>query len=283
MSGGLWPGAARAALSLSFDNLGEAAEVGAGARDPDGPLGGHPTATEAVPAILDLLAARRLTATFFVEGLNAEVYPELLARIDAQGHEVAYHAWAHEQWGELSAGGQRENLARGLAALAELGLSADGMRPPGGALGDAGVEPVRDAGLAYCSPAGSGTGVEAGVAIVPFQWRHVDASCVLPALESVRAGIAGAGDPLEPAAFLAHLEAEVARLRDEGGSASFVLHPFMLDWLGADRLAALLDLVGAAAGSGELWVAPCREVAAAVLAEPRLAEGAELDPTGLGG
>ena len=95
-------GCARGALCLSFDNLGEAAEIELGAPGRR-TAGAHPTATQALPALLEALNARRLAATFFVEGLNAELYPEALREIDARGHEVAYHAWRHEQWAGLSA------------------------------------------------------------------------------------------------------------------------------------------------------------------------------------
>jgi peptidoglycan/xylan/chitin deacetylase (PgdA/CDA1 family) len=265
-------------LCLSFDNLGEAAEVGAGARDPDGALGDHPTATGAVPAVLDELAAHGLRATFFVEGLNAELYPDLLRRIDSEGHEVAYHAWTHEQWGELSAAGQRQNLARGIAAFERIGLAPSGMRPPGGALGAGGVEILREGGLRYCSPAGHGVGVEQGVAMLPFRWRHVDATCVLPGLERVREEMTGSGEPMAPDAFLAHLEAEIARLAIGGGQATIVLHPFMLDWFGPKRLGALLDRIATALDDG-LRLSPCDEVAAQLLADPASGEGFTSDPT----
>ena len=97
-----WPGGARATLSLSFDNLGEAAELELGAIEPGAPPGNHFTATETLPALLDRLDERGIAATFFVEGINAEIYPELLREIAARGHELALHAWRHEQWGELS-------------------------------------------------------------------------------------------------------------------------------------------------------------------------------------
>src|SRR5829696_4327183 len=144
----------RATLCLTFDNLGEAAEIEMGAIPADSPLGDHFTATRVVPSILTALADRDLAATFFVEGLNAEVYPELLKEIDAAGHEVAYHAWRHEQWGDLSAGEQADNLDRGITAFRELGLRIAGMRPPGGALGERGLDVIRQTGLRYASPAG---------------------------------------------------------------------------------------------------------------------------------
>ena len=48
----------------------------------DGP---SPTATE---LILDILRAHEVTATFFVIGLRVSEYPEIAARIAAEGHEL---------------------------------------------------------------------------------------------------------------------------------------------------------------------------------------------------
>jgi peptidoglycan/xylan/chitin deacetylase (PgdA/CDA1 family) len=268
-------------LSLTFDNLGEAAELEMGALGADAPLGRHETALEVVPRLLGLLEERRIAATFFVEGLNAELYPNLLGEIDARGHEVAYHAWRHEHWAELTAAEQAANLARGIAAFERLGLKIAGLRPPGGGLGEGGTQILREAGLSYCSPAGAGAGLADGIALLPFEWRHVDASCVLPPLGAVREQIAGSSDPVEPAAFATWLEAEVGRLAQAGGLMTIVLHPFMLDWLGEERLVALLDRVAAASAGDEVRVARCAEVAEHVGAHPeRFGNGAVLDSTG---
>jgi peptidoglycan/xylan/chitin deacetylase (PgdA/CDA1 family) len=268
----------RGVLSLTFDNLGEAAELELGALPAGAPLGHHETALEVLPHLLGQLEDRGLAATFFVEGLNAEIYPDLLREIDHRGHEVAFHAWRHEQWGELSAAEQAANLERGLAAFRRLGLEVFGLRPPGGQLGKGGTGVLRDAGLRYCSPAGAGAGFEDGVTLLPFEWRHVDASCVLPPLGSAREQISGSRDPIEAARFGAWLEEEIDRLARDGGYMSVVLHPFMLGWLGAEPLAALLDRVAAAAASDEVWVATCAEVADSVAAHPnRFGNGAVLD------
>jgi peptidoglycan/xylan/chitin deacetylase (PgdA/CDA1 family) len=266
-------------VSLTFDNLGEAAEVEMGALPADAPLGGHRTATEIVPALLERLAEREIAATFFVEGMNAELYPELLREVAARGHEVAYHAWRHEQWNELSAAGQAENLARGIDAFARIGIGIAGLRPPGGRLGPGGVGVLLEAGLRYCSPAGAGAGIENGLALLPFQWRHLDASCVLPPLAGARERMTGSADPVEPATFVAFLEAEIERLAEDGGYLAIVLHPFMLEWLGEGSLDALLDRIAAAAADG-LRVARCVDVADDVLANPaRFAGGTVLDAT----
>jgi peptidoglycan/xylan/chitin deacetylase (PgdA/CDA1 family) len=267
-------------LSLTFDNLGEAAELEMGALPADAPLGRHQTALEVVPRLLEQLDERGIAATFFVEGLNAELYPDLLREIDARGHEVAYHAWRHEQWAELTEAEQAANLDHGIAAFGRLGLEIAGLRPPGGQLGEGGARVLREAGLRYCSPAGAGAGFEDGVALLPFEWRHLDASCVLPPLAAARKQINGSGDMIDPAAFGSWLEAEIERLARMGGYMAIVLHPFMLGWLGDEPFAALLDRVATATAVDEVWVAPCAEVADHVSARPeRFWNGAVLDST----
>lgn len=296
-----WPGGARGALCLSFDNLGEAAEIELGAVSPDDPsVGRHPTATRVLPALLGALGERGVTATFFVEGLNAELYPDALRSIAGAGHEVAYHAWRHEQWGDLTAAEQAANLARGLAAARRLGAGLDqskgapgdgyhsieicGLRPPGGQLGAGGVDVPRGAGLRYCSPAGAGAGYEDGVALLPFQWRHVDAACLLPPLAPAREQMTGSPDPVDPGAFLTYLEAEIDRLANQGGFMAIVLHLSLLEWLGEDRLIALLERLAETSLSDDLWLTRCEAVAEHVLAHEGEFRGATtLDPTGWSG
>jgi len=267
-------------LSLTFDNLGEAAELEMGALAAEAPLGRHETALEVLPRLLGQLEDRGIAATFFLEGLNAEIYPDLLREIDARGHEVAYHAWRHEQWVELSAAEQAANLQRGIAAFARLDLEIAGLRPPGGQLGEDGIAVLREAGLRYCSPAGAGAGADGGIALLPFQWRHLDASCVLPPLTAAREEMTGSPDPVEPDAFLASLETAIDQLCEQGGYLAIVLHPFMLEWLGEEHLAALLDRVALASAQEEAWVARCIDAAERLLAEPeRFGNGAVLDTT----
>jgi peptidoglycan/xylan/chitin deacetylase (PgdA/CDA1 family) len=265
-------------LSLTFDNLGEAAELEAGTAPTES--GRHFTAIRTVPEILAMLAERELPATFFVEGLNAELYPELLQEIANRDHEVAYHAWRHEQWGSLTAAEQAENLARGRDAFESLGLEIAGMRPPGGSPGAGGLDVLREADLRYCSPAGAGVGEESGIALLPFQWRHVDAACTLPPLTAARKQISGSTDPVNPPTFVTSLGAELDELARRGGYMAIVLHPVMLDWLGRENLATLLDRVAVSREQDGVWVAPSAAVAERVLATPeRFRDGAVLDST----
>ena len=55
----------------------------------DGPCPGY---TE---AILDILRERGVTAAFFVCGRNVERSPELLRRIQAEGHTIGNHGYSH--------------------------------------------------------------------------------------------------------------------------------------------------------------------------------------------
>jgi chitooligosaccharide deacetylase len=47
------------------------------------------------PALLDLLAAHRARASFFLLGERVETHRELVDRIRREGHEVCSHTWSH--------------------------------------------------------------------------------------------------------------------------------------------------------------------------------------------
>jgi peptidoglycan-N-acetylglucosamine deacetylase len=50
------------------------------------------------PKLLDLLRANRLTATFCLVGSRVKRYPELTARIAAEGHTLCNHSWDHAEF-----------------------------------------------------------------------------------------------------------------------------------------------------------------------------------------
>lgn len=256
-----WPGGARAAVSVTVDNLGEAAEIELGLRASDAPHGGHYSVVTALPIMLGALAETRLSATFFVEGINAEIYPKALATIVDAGHEIAYHAWCHEDWSALDANAETANLDRGLAALEEIGIEVAGFRPPGGRITPRTIDLLAARGLRHCSPAGSEPGTLDGVAVLPFAWQAVDAFHVLPTFAALRERLAqdseAGGAEAVRAALLTAVEDAIAA----GGYATLVLHTWMIE-LELDAVRDVLTRVRAAVDAGELWSAPCRDVAA---------------------
>lgn len=83
---------------------------------------------EYTPQVLDILDAHRARATFFVLGQHVEGQPELIRRMAGAGHEVGIHGYDHTL-GDLP--GQ---TARTCELLADLGVTTDLFRPPGGNL-----------------------------------------------------------------------------------------------------------------------------------------------------
>jgi peptidoglycan/xylan/chitin deacetylase (PgdA/CDA1 family) len=262
----VWPAGARAAVSVTVDNLGEAAEIDLGLREPDAPQGDHYSVTTALPIMLDTLAAAGLSATFFVEGVNAETYPHALASIAEAGHELGYHAWCHEDWSTLDARAEAANLDRGLAALRAIGIEAVGFRPPGGRITPRTLDLLARRGLRHCSPAGGSPGIDR-VVVLPFAWPAVDVFHVLPAFAALRQhltqdGNAGGADAVR-AALLGSVEDALAG----GGHATLVLHTWMIE-LELDAVRDVLARVREAHDAGELWAAPCRDVAAWMTEHP---------------
>ncbi len=91
---------------------------------------------EWTPAILDILKAKKVKATFFVIGENAEANPGLVSRIIAEGHELGNHTFTHPNLADTpSAGVALELNATQRLVEAITGHSMRLFRPP--YLGDA--------------------------------------------------------------------------------------------------------------------------------------------------
>lgn len=67
--------------------------------------------------VLDALGAQCVRATFFLIGRNAAASPDLVRRIAAEGHTVAYHSWSHPVMSRIGAGAARADIERGIAAV----------------------------------------------------------------------------------------------------------------------------------------------------------------------
>ena len=95
----------------------------------DGP---HATLT---PKLLDMLAARRLKATFFIIGQNGAEYPDIMKRIVREGHELANHSWSHPNLGKMSDEAVRAQMQKTDDVIqAAAGKRTTLMRPPYGSI-----------------------------------------------------------------------------------------------------------------------------------------------------
>ena len=215
----------------------------------DAPLGRHPSVTVALPRLLDELDDLELRATFCVEALNCELYPDAVRGIAARGHEVAMHAWRHEPWGDLDPAREDALLARGRAAFAALGVAGvAGFRPPGGAL--------TAASAARCSNVTASRGARrsarAASGRAASRTSRSRGRSSTPTTGSTPSRAAGRrdGDPeaaLEPGRDGAAL---IARLAGDA-APTLILHPFLMvddDGWGAARrvLRAVADRRAAA-------------------------------------
>jgi peptidoglycan/xylan/chitin deacetylase (PgdA/CDA1 family) len=130
---GVWRGGSAAVAMLTFDVDAETPLLAE-----DEKYAGHLSTMShqaygpkvGVPRILKMLARRGMQATFFFPGLTAERWPKALELVLEAGHEVALHGYTHRSPVYLTAEEQREEIERGLAALAEFGVKPVGYRAP---------------------------------------------------------------------------------------------------------------------------------------------------------
>lgn len=95
----------------------------------DGP---HPVNT---PRLLDMLAERNIKATFYVIGNNVNLYPGVLRRTVAEGHEIGNHSQTHCLLSKLSDSQLRLEMQRCRDAIGRAaGIRPRTMRPPYGGL-----------------------------------------------------------------------------------------------------------------------------------------------------
>ena len=250
-------------MSLTWDNLGEATDLERGLWPDHEPLGRHFSVTRALPRILELLADLDLGATFFVEGLNTELYPDTLLEIAEAGHEIACHGWRHERWADLTPARERDVLERSIQAMRELSIRPLGFRPPGGDLTPSSLAVLKELDFAYCSPAGRGYGIRGGVVVLPFQWPVIDAFHYLSHFGDLREAVLGARDVLSPRRFRHTLEAALSTAIEHGEQLSLLFHPFLEDE--AERFEVVrqvLQRLRALVDDGLIWCVPYRELAA---------------------
>ncbi len=149
-----WPDGKRAAAAFTFDVDAESPWL---AMDPEnanrpgvlsqavyGPKIG-------VPLILEALARRDIRGSFFIPGVNVELYPDVVRSIVAGGHEIGLHGYTHRSPAQLTREEESNELDRAYELLVGAGGAVTGYRSPAWDVSPHTLDLLEAKGLAYAS------------------------------------------------------------------------------------------------------------------------------------
>ncbi|NJE60849.1 polysaccharide deacetylase family protein [Thermococcus sp. 21S7] len=76
---------------------------------------------DGLPKLLDLMAEKKVRATFFFTAEMAKRFPELVKRVVDEGHELGSHNYNHERLDKLTKDGGKRAIVKSLEVLREFG------------------------------------------------------------------------------------------------------------------------------------------------------------------
>jgi peptidoglycan/xylan/chitin deacetylase (PgdA/CDA1 family) len=126
--------------------------------------------------VLEVFDRHDAVATFYVPGVTVLERPHVFAELLAAGHEIGHHGHRHLPTTSLDAAGEREELVRGLDALAGIGVRPAGYRSPGWELTPATLALLAELGFTWDSSLmGDEHPYRLGALIeLPVHWRLDD-------------------------------------------------------------------------------------------------------------
>src|SRR5438128_2552093 len=113
MTAVVWPQQKQVAASFTFDVDAESAWLAMDPANADRPgvlsqaIYGPKVG---VPLILEVLARHGVLGSFFIPGVNVELYPETVESIVAAGHEIGLHGYTHTPPARLTREEESEEL-----------------------------------------------------------------------------------------------------------------------------------------------------------------------------
>lgn len=157
LSSGLpvWPDNKRIAVMLAFDldaetmwttrGDGNADHITNLSRGAYGPKQG-------VPRILDMLDTWKIRATFFIPGIIAEKYPDVVREISRRGHEIGFHGYMHEEFTTTTYEEEDATMHRAESIIRDIcGQQLAGHRAPGGVIHNYSLRLFLEHGYIYSS------------------------------------------------------------------------------------------------------------------------------------
>ena len=256
------PEGRQAAVSFTFDNLGEASDIEFGRWPNDRAAGSHHSALRDLPAILDVLDTK---VTFFVETWNLEVYPDAVRAVAEAGHEIGCHGMRHEIWCNLTAEQELDHLRRCRDDFARHDIEMAGLRPPGGIAALSSAETLAELGMTYISPIGVPSGVlDSGVAVLEVEMAATDVCFYSADFAKYRHYKPGSA-ALTPEDMVEGFMSEVEKTVAAGSFMSCVCHPIYQsptpDATDAARIEAIGEITRRITADERIWHASCGEVA----------------------
>ena len=263
-----WPDNKRIAVMMAFDldaetmwtthGDGSTAHMTNLSRGAYGPKQG-------VPRILDMLDSHQVKATFFIPGVVAEHYPEVVREIARRGHDIGFHGYLHEESTKTTYEQEDATMHRSEKIIYDLtGQKIAGHRAPGGVIHDYSLRLFLEHGYIYSSNWRDSDG--------PFL-HQIDGKTV-PLVELPKDSIFddtaydfytdAAPELKSPDEMFEIWKEEFDSLAVEGRMINFVLHPQFVGR--ASRVQMLSRLIGYMKSHGA-WLDTNRAVASWVLKE----------------
>ena len=259
-----WPNGKKACICVTMDNMGEAADLNRGLWPEDKPVGEHYSVKSALPKMLDLLEQQHIPATYFIEAWNCGVYPEVIQEVKRRGFEVGYHAFQHEVWGDLDEATELGNLDKSVQMANGIGIQYKGFRPPGGKITPRTLKLMRERGMTYLSPAAERPAVIEDIAILPFDWKYIDAYYYLESTAPLREARGDTAEKISPKGYQAAVLDRVDQIIEQGGFLALLFHPFLTET--DEKLDVMRTVLGRLNERKEdIWIARHEEVAEWVL------------------
>jgi peptidoglycan/xylan/chitin deacetylase (PgdA/CDA1 family) len=261
----VWPHGAQCAVVLSFDLDAETSWI---FRDPENarrPVvisGGRFGPKVGVPAIIELLAAFAIPASFFIPSVSAERYPEAVELILKAGHEIGAHGHMHERLDTLAPDQEAEILEKSLTILKQAtGQKPVGYRSPSWELSPASLTLLETRGFLYSSNFMDDyfpymhprQGVGEALEELPVSWLLDDAP-FFPW------GLGRDYRPIQPASNVLEIwQEEFAGIYRRGGMFMLTMHPQLIGRV--SRIDMLQRLVNYMQSFPNVWFATGEAIA----------------------
>jgi peptidoglycan/xylan/chitin deacetylase (PgdA/CDA1 family) len=257
-----WPGGAAVAVSITFDADAESGWICEGEhyrRRLTTMSEGRYGIVRGTPRILALMERFGIRSSFYVPGLTAEWYPDLVPTLLEAGHEVAHHGYLHLRTDKASAAEQREEIERGLEALEKAGAPRPtGYRSPAWEMTPETFDLLKEFGFAYDSSCMGDdrpyveTWDNGSMLELPVHWSLDD----WPRFGwSIDTG----GNVADPSELFTSWTEEYRNARLESRHLVLTMHPEVIGR--AHRLAYLERLLEVMTADGGVWFATMDEVA----------------------